>query len=270
MSSELQTRFSEYPLPAHAFPGDEAIASTVYGQCITSGYISSVSTISGAARGFGLAIDTETLERWKRVGSAAGLLDDFLDESPDQESAYYLYEEGLAQAFTDPVNVATNVQLPQWASDLLLPSVSLLGNSVAVMQPKDTAVLVDSAKQVGDIARRKAQCKDIHDYIRLLKLESFHTSALIHGTASSGVRQQPGYKSFVRWTQNAMELGTLADSARDIWADKDAGRTDVDATIINSARIALQLRRPYREMIYSRSSRAATIRSLLARSVFYL
>ncbi len=270
MSSELQTRFSEFPLPAHMFPGDEAIASTVYAQCITSGYISSVSTIGGAARGFGLAIDSETLERWKRVGSAAGLLDDFLDESPDQESAYYLYREGLTQAFTEPANVTKNLQLPQWASDLLLPSVNLLGNSIAVMPKEHIDVLIESAKQVGDAALAKSRCKDIHDYIRLLKQESFHTSTLIYGSASNDVRQQAGYKPFVRWTQNAIKLGTLYDSARDIWVDKQDGRTDVDATIINSARIALQLRRPCREMIYLRSSRKATARSLLARSVFYL
>lgn len=264
----------EFTLKAHSgdfiysvfnFPGDEAIDSKLYRKCTKTGYASSVSTITGGAMGFGLDIDTETFERWKRLFSVAGLLDDFLDEYPDREQTSLLYDEGLSTAFSS----IEEIHPPNWANPLLVPAIKLLSNSVAVLPQNQIDYLFESARCIGNIVRKKIDCRDIYDYVEILQLEAKHTSNLIHGSVSENVYHQTNFSEFSMWVDNAMELGTLANSAKDIWSDKRDGIINIDATILNSAKIALNLRRPYRRMTHPKTNLKATFSSLLSRKNFY-
>ncbi len=233
---------------------------------MASGYTSSISTVSGAAEGFGLTIDTETFERWKRVGAAAGLLDDLLDESSDPIAARKMYEYGLD-------NTSTLFEVsptPGQVDPRLIPAVTLLANSVVELPNEKLERLRKAARAIGSYAISKAQCTDVHEYIDLLRQEAKQTSVLIHGSASDTVMKQPEFKAFALWADHAMEFGTFADSARDLWTDHKQGRTRVRPTPRNSTRIAAQAVGAARKLVYPVHNLTATRAALKARLRFYL
>lgn len=268
MKFELRAGSPDFLRPSYIFPGDEDIDQETYRRCITSGYVSSACTLVGAAEGFGLNMDSETFERAKRIGSTAGLLDDFLDDSPDRETSHALYTEGLTRVFM-PVDDRKDTPIPEWVDERLLPAVKLLANSVVVLPIERVDALVDSARSIGNAMIAKAECNDLQEYIELLRGEALATSALIYESVSESVRTQEGFEEFTVWCRNAMEFGTLADSSRDLRRDNRAGLTKVGASVMNSMRIAFQIRRPARSLLHPQSNLAATCRSLIARSKFY-
>lgn len=246
------------------FPGDEQIHPETYRRVIFSGYVSSIATIFGAARGYRLVVGAETLERWKRIGAAAGLVDSFLDDSPDPDQARSLYERGLRLAL-DP---GADPQAPAWADARLEPAVKLLRNSIATLSAERIESLVESSRFVSDAGRHKAQCVEVREYVEVLRQEAFHSSRLIHGSVADDVRQQAGFAAFARWCTTAIELGALVDSTWDLWADNRHGRTRVKATLWNSARIAVHAYRPARALSRPWPNRIATLRALFARARF--
>lgn len=268
MKFELQYQSVDFLSSSYAFPGDESVSQEVYRKCITSGYVSSVCTLTGAAESFGLDIDAETFERWKRMGAAGGLIDDFIDDSPDPGIAHELYNEGLARSVM-LVDGWNDISPPPWTDDRLLPAIKLLANSVEILPGAQIEKLVAAAKIIGESSITKSECADTKKYIRLLKQEALATSMLIYDSASDVVREQNGFEAFTVWCRNAMELGTLADSSRDLWVDNRNELTKVGATVLNSVRIARHLHRPIRAMIHPRSNLIATCRSLLVRRKFY-
>lgn len=264
MSFDLRARSVDMLSPVHVFPGDETIDSELYTTVIFSGYLSSVSTLTGGAIGHNLNVDTETFERWKRVCGAAGLLDDFLDESNDYQSAGSLYLRVLGGAFDSN----TTIQVPRQTDERLAPAVQLLFNSVSVLPEIRKRRLVDSALSIGHAALKKSGCDDIEDYISILKAEAFHTSLLITETASEKVKEQTNYGAFTGWCTNALEAATLLDAARDLWADKMHGRVRVEPTIFRSLIIAKRACHAARKLYKPLVNRQATISGLAARSRF--
>jgi hypothetical protein len=250
----------------HRFPGDEHIRPETYRHVIFGGYVSSIATIFGAARGYGLVVGADTFERWKRIGATAGLVDAFLDDSPDPDQARLLYDQGLRLA----LDADEDPQAPDWADARLEPAVKLLRNSIATLSAETIGALVESARFVSDAVRQKAHCTEVREYVGILKQEAFHSSRLIHGSVADDVRQQTGFAAFTRWCTKAIELGALVDSTWDLWADNKHGRTRVKATLWNSARIAIHAYRPARALSRPWPNRIATLRALFARVRFSL
>ena len=242
-----------------AFPGDEIIENSLYQEVVRSGYVSSVSTISGAARSLGVAPDNETVERWKRIGASAGLLDDFLDDSPDRDTAYSMYMQGVSGA------INMNMTTPDWIDDRLPASLVLLNNSVANLPKRQIDTLRNSALAIGEISRAKKDCSESEHYIDVLRMEAHHTATLVYESASAAMRSRPGFNEFVRWTHSALELGTLYDSARDLSDDYREGRTSTNPNVLNCMRIAMSARFPLISLIRDTQQRRASRASLISR-----
>lgn len=264
MPFNVRADSSDIQHSVHVFSGDDAFSPDAYRQAVYSGYLSSVSTAYGAARGCGLDVDSETFERWKRCGAAAGLLDDFMDESPRLHEASELYLNGLGKVLDNK----DDVPIPEWADDRLATAVALLRSSVDVLPEKQKEKLAASARAIGIMAVRKAECSDVREYIACLIQEGRDTAALVSESASEYVHAQPSFPTFREWCGDALEFATLADSARDLWADKNAGLVSVDATALNSLRIAASARHSARKLYKRQPARRATLTALASRMVF--
>ncbi|HET8884275.1 MAG TPA: hypothetical protein VFM68_02285 [Candidatus Saccharimonadales bacterium] len=269
MEFRLKSRSADSLSSVHQFAGDELVDSEMYERCMTDGYMSTLSFIKGAAESIGLDIDTETMERWKRVCNAAYLIDDFLDTAPDIETACTQYEAGMEQAFQVSGEALLDEEPPTPDADERLPSaILLLKNSVSTLPDNQLTSLKEAATAIGDITRRKTTCDNTADYTYLLKREAFHTSVLIAASTSQTVQQQAQFPDFVQWCQHAMELGTLGDCAIDLKQDNEQQITAVKPSVKNIAKIALQAYKPGRAMIHTVTQRRATIGSLVERSKF--
>ncbi len=266
MIYDLRATSSDLLYPVHTFPGDEQISAEQYRQTIFSGYLSSVTTLYGVARGYGLQIDSETFERWKRIGAAAGLIDDFLDESADLYQASNSYDDGLVMALEKP----GEAKPPEKADPRLGTVIALLQNSIQPVPTFRKESLTSAARNIGRVSVIKAECDDVSEYIQILRREAEDSSVLIKDSASYNVRAQPGFGAFAVWCSNALEFGTLADHARDLWADYRAGRTKVSPTVLQSIRIAMETRDPARNMMKSPEDRRATVAGWQARARFSL
>jgi hypothetical protein len=263
---DLRQRSADFLSPVHAFPGDDAVDSETYARAMYGGYVSTVTTLYGGASGFGLKIDQETFERWKRMCAAAGILDDFLDESPDMQTACDLYADGMIGLF-DTDTAATPFD---WLDDRLRPGIRLLRNSVSNLPEQRKQPLVEAAAAIGQLALKKAVCSDIGEYTGQLRQEAHYSSRLVYGSVSQSVAGQTGMDRFARWCDDAFELATFVDSARDLRDDAANGRTAVQPTLLNSLRIGLTGRPTYRRMIRRNPERRATLAALAARSKFSL
>lgn len=73
--------------PIYSFPGDGQYSLTKYEIAVFGGYVISISTLFAAANDFDISIDDKTFEQSKRAASAAGLIDDFLGNGSDINSA---------------------------------------------------------------------------------------------------------------------------------------------------------------------------------------
>lgn len=266
MAFNLRAGSADIMTPVHIFDGDN-LSPELYRQTIFNGYITSVSTIYGAARGYGLDIDSETCERWKRIGAAAGLLDDYLDTSPDFRTANMAYNEGLSALFC---TMADSFHIPDESSKSLDPAITLLRNSITTMPEANVRSLMQAAKFIGNIAVTKSQCSDITMYIQQLKEEAFYSSQLIYDSASDFVRDQPNYYRFSQWCVHAIQLGTLVDSTWDLWTDKKQDRTGIEASVPNACRIVREIRPAVAGMLKQPADRHATVMALLARRRFSL
>ena len=250
--------------PVHDFPGDD-ISPEMYRHIVYNGYISSAATILGGAESYGLTIDTETFERWKRLGAAAGLVDDFLDDSPDMQHASVDYDEGLANAFEENDE---SLHAPAYADELLEPAVRLLRNSVLVMPRERIEPLIECASIIGSIVIKKTQCSDVDDYAEILKKEASYSSRLIHGTVSENVRSQANFPRFADWCDTAIELGTLVDCTLDLWSDYKQGRTAVRPTPLNGAKLLYRSYPAFKRMIGKRPELLAAYSAIRARTRF--
>jgi hypothetical protein len=252
--------------PVHIFPGDTFEDLNDYPEIIMNGYITSVATLYGAAESLDVHFDTETFERAKRIGAASGLLDDFLDGSPDIDQAVALYNEGLDLALHAPDKAV----LPDGIHPYLESSIRLLLNSVETLSAEHETALIRAAQAIGAIALKKSKVSQVDQYITLLDEEAQHTAVLLHGIASRQVRLQPNFGKLQEWGNNAIKLAVFADSSWDLWTDHRRGRTAVPATVANSMRIASNAVGPLRALNNSRAVRRATRASLYARLRFSL
>lgn len=239
MERILRARSESYSRPQFSFPGDENISALDYAEAIDSGYISSVSTIVGAAEGFGLKVDDETFERWKRTASAVGLVDSLLDNPRYNDDIFDLYPYVIRGLTHD----SCSYDLPRYTDVRLKTILLLLGNSLKSLPSSSVEKMVDSTFMIGEIAKEKAKCSDVGRYIEILKREAYLTARIITSTASDYVRTQASFVDFKQWSQDAMELGTLIDSAKDLKDDLAEGRCNVALTAKNSLAIALSAKR---------------------------
>lgn len=266
MAFDIRVSSPTWHTPVHYFPGDETIDIETYSSAIFSGYVSSVSTLYGAARGFGLDIDSESFERWKRLGAASGLLDDFLDESGDILGASVLYEDGLTRAVAGDEDITA----PSWTDTRLPAAVRLLQHCVHALPENQNQALLQAAYGIGRIAVAKAECTDVHEYISHLEAEGRRTAVLISASTSEYVRRQDGYAEFEKWCASTLICATFADSARDIWKDTAAGRVGVEPTVLNSFRILFSIRHHSRGLYATPAAARASVAGMIARARFSL
>lgn len=265
MMFDVRAGSDTFHYPVYSFPGDEVISREDYERAIFSGYLSSVSSLYGVARGYGLAIDTETFERWKRCCASAGLLDDFLDESPDIADANLAYQAKLNEIVendTDdfPLNSELDERLPF--------AINLLKNSVNTLPEKKKDSLLLAARKIGSIAVRKSKSNDIEEYINSLIEEGRLTSVLITASVSEYVNSQEGFNGFEKWCVNALECATLLDSVRDLKRDVVAGRVQVAPSVRNRVKVLLAARHSAQELYATHESRHATLAGIATRISF--
>lgn len=263
MTFDVNARSADILAPVHAFPGDESLDPAIYPRTIFSGYMSSAVTVYGAALGFGVEVDAETFERWKRLGAAAGLVDDFLDESADIKGSSADFEQGLAKVFAGD-------ELPDLSEvdPRLTLAVQLLRNSVAVLPEQRQERLLEAARHIGRIAVRKVQCDTLETYFSILREEAAESSVLIAESVSEEIKSQPPYDRFRHWCANAIALGTFADSSRDMWQDHAQGRIALRASWLGSAALAGRMLPFAHDMLSPRENRRATLWALRARLRF--
>lgn len=221
--------------PHANFPGDEAVAHDVYAECMQGRYSPVLAGAVSAAESFGVAVDSESIENWKRVALAGGMLDTFLDESPDQVAAVQLYKAGTAYVR----GVGDMPERPEWADPLLEPAVTLLHNAVRVLPEERQTSLLNAADLVADISLAKAASTRARDYKQLLRLEGKLSGILINESASQSVYEDPRYEPFTLWTINLMEAATMADSAVDLKQDHADRLTAVNPSLWNAVSIAM-------------------------------
>lgn len=222
-------------VPMHSYEGDEFISQQSYRACMQGKYGSLVPGFIGATSNLGLSVDLDTAERWKRVAVAGGMLDTFLDDSPDREAAVDLYKQGIGHIRND----YDKPKLPYWADEQLEPMMQLLDNSIRTLPDERKDVLLNAAEIIADISLEKTAITSVSAYIQLLRLEGQLSGLLFSESASDAVYKQPGYDRFATWVFKLMEAGTLVDSAIDINRDRIAGLTFVNPTNMNQARLAV-------------------------------
>lgn len=270
MEFDLRARSNDTLKSVYQFNDDHLIDSDMYRLCMTDCYMSTLSFVKGAAEASGVNLDCETLERWKRIGNAAYLIDKFVDTAPDIQTACDMYDERMQQAFEGTSEqILNDAHLPVNIDTRLQPAIVLLKNSVSILPIEQLYQLKHAAKMINNITRAKESCDDTNDYIMLLKQEAHHTGTLIIESASPEVKRQAHYSEFALWCRHAMQLGTLGDSAIDLRQDHEQGITKVTPTVRNIARIALQVYKPGRAMVHTWPQGRATVGSLWERSKFF-
>lgn len=266
MAFDIRAGSDALHAPVFTFPGDETIDGPTYDRAIFSGYLSSVSTLYGAARGFGLEIDGESFERWKRLGAAAGLLDDFLDESGDIQDAHARYDDGLTRALEGDEDIVA----PAWADKRLPAAMRLLQHSTHALPEAQKTALIGAARTIGKLATVKAACTDPDEYIGHLETEGRQTAVLVHASTSEYVRSQDKHGLFEQWCASTMICATLADCSRDLWKDYAEGRVGVTPSPKRSLQILFSIRHYCNGLYNSPSAVRASLSSLAARSRFSL
>ena len=256
-------------LPTHSFPGDDQYSLAEYERAVFGGYVSSISTLFAAANVLDISIDDETFERSKRAASAAGLIDDYLDNGSDISEANRLYQCQLNRyrvcddALLDAVNVGD--------IDERLPiAIGLLHNSTVNLPEEQRSTTIAAAERIGYLAVKKAQCSNVRAYQGLLAAEAVNTSALIGGMFSEKVRAYRQTDRFLRWCSSALMFAVMADSLRDLGDDYRSGRTNVYPSI--SAKWALfSVAHKSAIFLYRGSEqRQMTMAALVARAHFSL
>lgn len=245
----------------YQFPGDEAIDPDTYRSVIYGGYVTTAATLYGAAEAMGLSVDAETFERWKRIGASAGLLDDFLDESPDPAKSQQLYDQGLA----DQINGRSSVSLPDRGDDRLVPAINMMLASVSNLPELRRKKLIAAARSIGHISIAKSSTDDLGTYTRLLRKEATDSSELIRYSASEYMYDNPRFGLFADWCDQALLLATLYDHARDLPADFKSGQTLVEPSLVSQLKLGSQATRPFGRLLSSYTTRHASRAALAAR-----
>ena len=267
---QLKARSHDTLHSLYDFAGDEVVSQATYSRVMTDGYMSTLSFVKGAAEGIGLGLDSETLERWKRVTNAAYYIDDFVDTAENLQEACELYRQGMDLAFGHTSSQLAELdELPVAMDDRLMPAVILLKNSVSKLPDGQVALLRHAATSINTITIRKAQSEDLAEYASLLKREAYYTSILVTGSASQAVYDQPAFARFSEWCEQTLTLGTLGDHAIDLHDDSRRHLTAVRPTVSAVGRLALGVVSPGWRMVTSRSLRRATLASLWERSQFH-
>ncbi|HEX7484417.1 MAG TPA: hypothetical protein VF281_04695 [Candidatus Saccharimonadales bacterium] len=256
----------------HTFDEDYLVDQETYSRIMSDGYMSTLSFAKGAAESLGLDIDSESMERWKRIIAAAHQFDDFVDNAPDIRAACELYVEGLNLALSqDTYRMIETIDLPPDADidDRLIPAVILLKNSVRNLPQEQLAILRHAALAINEITERKTTCDNLEQYITLLKRESYYTSILVSGSASENMYTQPSFERFADWFAQAITAGVMVDNAIDLRDDNEQKVTAVKPNIRAVSKLALQAAKPGFAMIHDIPSMNATRGSLRERLHFY-
>lgn len=263
MKFDIRAGSTDICTSKHLFIGDEQINSVMYKRVIYNGYMSSVSTLYGAARGFGMDLDSQTFERWKRLGATAGIIDDLLDNAPDLCGALSVYEQSLERTATG--NLFTE---PLYTSSELVIAAKLLYNSVAILPRETQEALYANARTIGELALQKAGCNTIESYIDLLGEEATRTSELVTLASSLEVREQPQFKRFREWCEQAVLFATLADHTRDFRNDYKHRRTLVRPSLSNVTLLGFEAVQALRRINAQPAYRSATISAIRHRMIF--
>jgi len=261
MRFDLRANSPDMMTSVYPFPGDEAISHDVYHRVIYGGYVTTTATLYGAALAVGVPVDAETFERWKRVGAAAGLLDDFLDESPDPAESQRLYDHGLASQIDGP----SYVSLPKWGDERLVPAVNLMITSASSLPESKRLGLISAARSIGRISLQKTSAPNLKAYISLLQQEAADSNYLILNSASEHMYHSPRFSVFSDWCKQAILLGTLYDHARDLRTDHRLGRTSVEPSLRNQLKLGIHALRPFGNLMSSHTTRKASRAAIAAR-----
>ena len=263
MEFEIKSGSTDINKSVFYFPGDESICQQDYEDCIGAGYASSVATLAGALEGFGVDIDRETFERYKRTASVIGLCDDLLDES---QSIYMGYE-----AFNQAISTAANggdFELTAWSDNRLITALQLYGNCFTVLSRDKQERILMAAEGIASLAMIKSSCTDADEYSSLLKAEGRLTNVLVAEATSDTVQRDPRFKAFIEWSELALEAGTLTNSLLDLRDDYIRRLTSVEPSIRNRARIANHLHETLGDLIRRPGSISATQKGLITRAKY--
>jgi len=254
----------------HTFNDDFLVDDETYRSIMSDGYMSTGSFAVGAAKKFGVDIDSETMERWKRVISAGHLFDDYIDTASDIHAACKFYAYGLDLVLNhDNLEYIDAIEIPSDADVRLIPAIILLKNSVADLPTEQLAILRHAALGISTITEQKTLCNNTQQYIELLKREAYYTSVLQSASASAYMYDQPGYEALCDWFAQALTAGVMGDNAIDLRQDYEQRITAVKPTMLAISQLALQAIAPARAMVHDTTPRKATISSLRERLHFY-
>ena len=245
----------------YQFPGDEETPLETYQSVIFGGYVTTTATLYGAARALELPVDAETFERWKRICATAGLLDDFLDDSPDPAKSQELYDEEL----DSQLQGASTVSLPEWADRRLVPAINMLAASVLNMPEEQRSKMIMSAQSIGRLAITKTSLDNVEAYAGVLQKEATETGNLIRYSVTDSIYNDPRFDAFASWCEQAITLATLYDHARDLSLDNQRGRTVLEPSLRNKLKIGSHALRPFVSLMLSSPTRRASFGGIRAR-----
>jgi hypothetical protein len=170
------------------------------------------------------------------MAPAAGQLDNFIDHPPagKREQALGLYHQGL-----DYVRgKGPEPDLPEWADELLEPSIRLMHNTVLSVPTERRERMLDAAERIGEISAHKAACTSMWRYVSLLREESRLSGDLVTEAASDSVYSQQGYPKFARFFRRTMVAGAFLDSGADLPRDNKDELAGVRPTATNRVLVA--------------------------------
>ena len=237
------------PAPVASFLGDEHIDEHTYRRIMTDGYLPTTAYMQAGAEALNISIDPVTEERWRRMAAATYYIDDFIDTAPDRKEAHALYQAGLNGILDGSIDTTKTTGFSADLSELLVPSIALLYNSVADMEPSKLEALRAAALTINDIALEKSHTEKIQPYAGLLHRETDATVALLSLSTHPETLGQPTYERFQKVTHHAMKVAVFLDNAIDLREDYKQGITKVPASAHNMGYLAVQAIQPARELM---------------------
>ena len=249
----------ERAVPVYDFPGDEA-CDAHYADSILGRYRRYMGVMAGtvaAAEAFDVRLDRPTVETWRRLIPATGLLDDELD-GPDRTTAQELY--GIALDYLQ--GTGGPPELSEGADSLLGPALRMLRAAIAELPKQRAKEVVTAARLIGDHSLQKAACDDVDDYIDLLETEAELTAQWVTKSASPAVYARLAYGPFAAWYGDFVIFGTFIDSTGDLRKDYAAGLTSVPPTEANASQLRQATRRSLQALLSTPVGRRATRKSM--------
>jgi hypothetical protein len=214
-----------YPI---RFSGDDALPPGAYDVLteVPRKWLALSDFLTAGAATFGLNPSDETRERWRRMATAANILDGVADGPGPRDGALDAFRQ-----------IVEGGAVPVGASSKLLSSgvraMALLNSSLAGLRSHRRCV--DLALEIGGLVPRKAVTSRVLSYIRLRAYECRMTGWLIAECMADDERPAAQFARFRRWCGSfVIFCGLYDDAFCDLPADYAAGHVRVRPTWLNA------------------------------------